>query len=256
MNIKFIKTDPRDTIEVTKLEYIDELENDRAYYLSLCGGELEWEVGRIVTFDEAFEGKSIHKTGEVYIWIVQHIFKIINIPYFDLVHLLKIHDLLNENDLKLLLIHTNNAVNRSNKNEMIENKEKAKELKERINELLLLNKNEPQQKTKTDAPTPTKNENLYNEYFRGNTFLLFKAYCDEYNIDNTCRTDLRVLFQLFTKHEYFVDTMELKHYLKFLNKYLKYDSVELRKTNLNTKPNIVRTNNFNRIKNNLKLTLE
>lgn len=125
--------------------------------------------------------------------------------------------------------------------------ERLKRLKEAISK--------PQQETKTDAPPPKK-ENLYNEYFRGNTFILFKAYCDEYNIDNTCRTDLSVLFQLFTKHEYFVDTMELKHYLKFLNKYLKYDSAELRKVELYTNKNIVRTNNFNRIKNNLELTLK
>lgn len=170
MNIKFIKTDPRDTIEVTKLEYIDELENNRAYYLSLCGGELEWEVGRVVTFDEAFKGRSIHKTGEVYIWIVQHIFKIINIPYFDLVHLLKIHDLLNENDLKLLLIHTNNAVNRSNKNELIENKEKAKELKERINELLLLSENDSNNTSKADEihslPIDVKHKNIFDEMMK------------------------------------------------------------------------------------------
>ena len=88
-----------------------------------------------------------------------------------------------------------------------------------------------------------------------NTFLLFEKYCEDYNIDNTCRTDLRVLFQLFDKDEYFIDTIELKHYLNFLSKYLKYDSSELKKQNLNTKPNINRTSNYTRIKNNLKLTL-
>jgi len=124
--------------------------------------------------------------------------------------------------------------------------------------LLIENKSttikEPQQETETDAPT--KKENLYNEYFKGNTFLLFKAYCDEYNIDNTCRTDLSVLFQYFSEYEYFVDTMELKHYLKFLNKYLKYDSSELKKMNLGSKPNIKRTNDLKRIKGNLKITLK
>lgn len=113
---------------------------------------------------------------------------------------------------------------------------------------------EPQQETKTD--TPLQKENLYNEYFRGNTFLLFKGYCDEYNIDNTCRTDLRVLYELINNDGFFVDTMELKHYLKFLKLHLKYDTTELKKINLNIKPNINRTNNYKRIKGNLKLTLK
>lgn len=113
---------------------------------------------------------------------------------------------------------------------------------------------EPQHETKTN--TPTQKENQYNEYFRGNTFLLFKGYCDEYNIDNTCRTDLRVLYELINNDGFFVDTMELKHYLKFLKLHLKYDTTELKKINLNIKPNIKRTNDYKRIKDNLKLTLK
>jgi len=113
---------------------------------------------------------------------------------------------------------------------------------------------QPQQETKAEAPQ--KKGNLYNEYFKGNTFLLFKKYCEDYNIDNTCRTDLRVLFQLFDMKGFFADTIELKHYLKFLSHYLKYDNTELKKVDLNTKPNIKRQNDFNRIKSDLKLTLE
>lgn len=122
-----------------------------------------------------------------------------------------------------------------------------------LNEISLTENNSlVQQEAKTEA----QKEKLYNEYFKGNTFLLFKAYCDEYDVDNTCRTDLRVLFDLFTEYKFFIDTVELKHYLKFLKLYLKYDTIELRKVDLNTKPNIKRTNDFKRIKTNLKLTLE
>jgi hypothetical protein len=99
-------------------------------------------------------------------------------------------------------------------------------------------------------------ENLHNGYFKGNTFLLFKKYCNKNNVDNTNRTDLSVLFQLFKENNFFVDTMELKHYLKFLSDYLDYNEIELKKANLKAKPNIKRTNDFNQIKDNLKLTLK
>lgn len=129
----------------------------------------------------------------------------------------------------------------------LDNSTNVKQLQERKIE-------QPQQEDET--PTETLKENLYNDYFKGNTFLLFKEYCETKEVDNTCRTDLSVLFQLFSEYGFFVDTMELKHYLKFLSKYLKYDSLELKKVDIHSKPNIKRTNDFNRIKSDLKLTLK
>lgn len=187
MNVKYLKTDPSDSINIKKLKYINEVKDNRAYYLPLIGGELEWEIGRIVTHDELFKGRSLYDSGEVYIWVVQHIFRLMNVPLFDLGIMLKIHELNNTTDLRLLKIHIHNATNRSKLEDKEENQTKGNNLKERINEIIEFIELElPQTYNTTENkinPTEKKdfsfNSNDWNEY----TYNLFKYLIEHYYKD-------------------------------------------------------------------------
>lgn len=146
MNIKHIVTD--NSFDLKSVEYLDGSVGNNPYYLQL-GGNNWGKVGTIVTFAELSKGRenqSYFASGEIYISIVGLIFRLMDIPMFDLGRLLQIHELLNEEDLKLLIIHTNNAINRSmNKDEKITNERNGRKLKERIKEFLDIIETEPQQ---------------------------------------------------------------------------------------------------------------
>lgn len=144
--------------DIKEIKWLDSTYNDVPYYLSISAPYLEMEDGKIISYKELKREKLIklYESGEGYISIAQHIFRLINIPYFDLYKMLKIHDLLNTKDIKLLIWHTNNAINNSTtEQEKTENTKKGKDLKERLNELLPLietKSNQPQQVTKADTP--------------------------------------------------------------------------------------------------------
>lgn len=104
---------------------------------------------------------------------------------------------------------------------------------------------EPQQTkiNKIVEVTETKKE-LHNNYFVSNAFEVFDKYHSQKNITESCRTELSLLFQLFKNDELLIDTIELKHYIKWLNKTYNYSLIELKKTNIKSKPNIQRTNDY------------
>jgi len=160
MNVKFIKEDPQKQIDLSKLKYINELEKNRAYYLPLIGGELEWEFGKIITYDEAFKGRSFFETGQIYIWVVRHIFRLIDVTLFDLGTFLEIHDLLNIEDLSLLKIHINNAFIKKSDADKKNNNKKVKDLKKRIDEFIFFLTKQP-----TTITQPQLEQNKYHKIF-------------------------------------------------------------------------------------------
>ncbi len=105
---------------------------------------------------------------------------------------------------------------------------------------------EPQQ-TETVIPDEVKKE-LYNHIFKGNAFEVFEKYHSTKSLAENSKTDLNLLFQLFENDNLFVETVELKHYIKWLNSKYIYSLTELKKVNINSRPNIQRTNDYNEYK--------
>lgn len=91
-------------------------------------------------------------------------------------------------------------------------------------------------------------EELHNHIFKGNAFKLFQKYHLTKQLAENSKTDLSLLFQLFTIDSLFVDTVELKHYIRWLNNTYDYNLMELKKTNIKSKPNIQRTNDYKEYK--------
>lgn len=89
---------------------------------------------------------------------------------------------------------------------------------------------------------------LYNHIFKGNAFEVFEKYHRNKNLAENSKTELSLLYQLFSKDNLFVETVELKHYIKWLNKVYSYSLTELKKTDLKSRPNIQRTNYYKEIK--------
>jgi hypothetical protein len=99
-----------------------------------------------------------------------------------------------------------------------------------------------------DIPDEVKKE-LHHDIFRGNAFEVFEVYKEKKLITMQSRTDLRVIFDLMKNDNLFLDTIELKHYIAWLNRvFFKNNIFELKKQNLFSKPNIIRTNDYNDIK--------
>jgi hypothetical protein len=89
---------------------------------------------------------------------------------------------------------------------------------------------------------------MHNHIFKGNAFELFKKYHSKMSLQQNSRTDLNLLFQLLKNDGLFVETVELKHYIKWLNETYGYDLTELKKVDINSKPNIQRTNVYKEYK--------
>jgi hypothetical protein len=108
--------------------------------------------------------------------------------------------------------------------------------------------NFPFQQTKAIEAYEVKNE-LHNHIFKDNAFEVFEKYHYTKSLAESSRTDLNLLFQLFKKDNLFVETIELKHYIQWLNKTYGYGLTELKKVDINSKPNIRRTNDYKEYKN-------
>lgn len=90
---------------------------------------------------------------------------------------------------------------------------------------------------------------LHNDIFKHNAFEVFEIYKENKEINVNSRTDLRVIFELLKGDNLLLKTIELKHYIDWLNRvYYDGNITELKKQNLNSKPNIVRTNDYNAYK--------
>jgi hypothetical protein len=89
---------------------------------------------------------------------------------------------------------------------------------------------------------------LHTHIFKGNAFELFEKYHSKMSLQQNSRTDLNLLFQLLKNDGLFVETVELKHYIKWLNETYGYDLTELKKVDINSKPNIQRTNVYKEYK--------
>lgn len=96
------------------------------------------------------------------------------------------------------------------------------------------------------ANTDEVKKEMHNNIFIGNSFEVWQRYKDNKNLVFNDRTDLRLIFELMKIDNLIVDTVELKHYIKWLNKWFFNDNItELKNINLKTKPNIQRTNDYN-----------
>jgi hypothetical protein len=98
---------------------------------------------------------------------------------------------------------------------------------------------------------------LHNNIFKGNTFLLWFKYYENKNIDVTCKTDLRVIYELMKKDNCFQNTIELKHYINWLNsEFFDGAIMELKKQYFDSRPNQQRLKDYNEYKDNLKTTFK
>ena len=111
----------------------------------------------------------------------------------------------------------------------------------------LLNKQNPPQQVENVKPDEVKKE-LYNHIFKDNAFEVFEKYHTTKNLAENCKTDLNLLFQLFKKDNLFLETVELKHYIKWLNSTYNYSLIELKRVDIKTRPNIQRTNDYKEYK--------
>jgi hypothetical protein len=111
----------------------------------------------------------------------------------------------------------------------------------------LLNKQNPPQQVESDQPDEVKKE-LHNNIFKYNAFEVFEKYHNTKELTESCRTDLNLLFQLFKKDNLFQETVELKHYINWLNRKYNYSLTELKKADIKSKPNIQRTNDYKEYK--------
>jgi len=111
----------------------------------------------------------------------------------------------------------------------------------------LINKQNPPQQVESVKPDEVKKE-LYNHIFKDNAFEVFEKYHTTKNLAENCKTDLNLLFQLFKKDNLFLETVELKHYIQWLNSKYNYSLIELKKVNINSRPNIQRTNDYKEYK--------
>ena len=99
-------------------------------------------------------------------------------------------------------------------------------------------------KAKTNKP-PKERKELYNNIFKGNAFEVLDKYFSNKNVNGSSATDLRLVFELMKNDDLFIETIELKHYINWLNKYyFENNLITLKKINLNTRPNIQRTNDY------------
>lgn len=89
---------------------------------------------------------------------------------------------------------------------------------------------------------------LHNHIFKYNAFEVFEKYHITKDLAENNRTDLNLLYQLFKNDNLFIETVELKHYIKWLNATYGYALTELKKVDMKSKPNIQRTNDYNEYK--------
>jgi hypothetical protein len=102
---------------------------------------------------------------------------------------------------------------------------------------------EPQQ-IEINNPDEVKKE-LHNNIFKGNAFEVLEKYFSNKNVNGSSATDLRLVFELMKIDNLFIETIELKHYINWLNKYyFENNLITLRNINLNTRPNIQRKNDY------------
>ena len=124
------------------------------------------------------------------------------------------------------------------------------------NEINLFNTTKQPQQTENKGLDENKKE-LHNNIFKGNTFSLWFKYYENKNIDVTCKTDLRVIYELMKKDNYFQDTIELKHYINWLNsEFFDGAIMELKKQYLDSSQNQQRLKDYEHYKINLKLTFK
>jgi hypothetical protein len=89
---------------------------------------------------------------------------------------------------------------------------------------------------------------LHKNIFIGNAFEVFEKYVNQKNLTGSCRVDFRLLFELLKNDSLFVDTVELKHYIKWLNKFKYYEAIELKSIDIKSRPNIQRANDYKEFK--------
>lgn len=124
---------------------------------------------------------------------------------------------------------------------------KRKEFKNHYlkNRLSLLQEKQHSKEIKSDE---VKKE-LHTDIFKYNAFEVFEIYKENKQIGLNSRTDLRVIFELLKKDKLLVETIELKHYINWLNRvYFMGGITELKKQDLKSTPNIKRTNDYNEYK--------
>ncbi len=90
---------------------------------------------------------------------------------------------------------------------------------------------------------------MHNNIFVGNSFEVWERYKENKNINGSSAADLRVIFDLMKADNLIQETIELKHWITWLNsEYFDGTIITLKKQHLDTKPNIVRTNDYNEYK--------
>lgn len=96
-------------------------------------------------------------------------------------------------------------------------------------------------------------KNLHANIFKRNAYEIFEKYHFNKSLTEQSRTDLRAVFEFLKGDSLLVETVELKHYMQWLNLNYGYALNELKKVELKSNPNRQRKNDYNAIK---KTTLE
>ena len=104
------------------------------------------------------------------------------------------------------------------------------------------------QKPEAIKPDDVKKE-LHNHIFIDNAFEVWEQYFLNKQVTVSSRTDLRLIFELMKIDNLILDTIDLKHYINWINKvYFDFGITELKNIDLQTKPNIQRENDYKEYK--------
>lgn len=109
------------------------------------------------------------------------------------------------------------------------------------------NFNEPLQQPQVDKPDEVKKE-LHNHIFRNNAFEVWQSMYDNFNINETKRTDLRFMYEVMKYNKQIHKTVTLKTITDWINETYQFSIKKLQYTYIKSKSNENRMSIYNLIK--------
>ncbi|MWB94016.1 hypothetical protein GON26_06555 [Flavobacterium sp. GA093] len=126
-------------------------------------------------------------------------------------------------------------------------KSKRKSIKEQLKIDRLKNKQTPPQQTEPLFNNEAKKE-LHNHIFKDNAFVVWERLFENFNINETKRTDLRFMYEIMKYKEQIHKTVTVKNITDWINDTYQFSIEKLQYTNIKNKSNESRMSIYNLIK--------
>lgn len=111
----------------------------------------------------------------------------------------------------------------------------------------LLNKQKAPEQTEINKPDEFKNE-LHNHIFKGNAFEFWQKLFENFNINETKRTDLRFMYEVMKYNGQIHETVTVTNITDWINDTYEFSIEKLQYTNIKSKSNQNRMSIYNLIK--------